>query len=225
MNAIVIDTETTGLDTPEAVEVAILPVDLEGCIEPGGEVSRWRPSKPISLGALATHHILDEDLITAPPASEFKLSPGVEYIIGFNVDYDWKAIGSPDVKRIDVCAMARALWPNADSHSQGAMLYLLERADARSFLTHAHSAGADAVNCARVLRHVIKKAGPFASFEDMWQASERMRIPTIVRFGKYKGTAIAALPRSYREWMLKQSDMDVYLLKAVRASLYSHAHN
>jgi exodeoxyribonuclease X len=226
MNAVILDTETTGTEDPEVIETAWLSIDIAGKnSEPGGEVSRWRPSKPISLGALATHHILDEDLVGCRPSSDFRLPVGVDYLIGHNIDFDWRAIGEPPVKRIDVCAMCRALWPEADSHSQSAMLYMLERQSARERLRNAHSAGHDVKNCQAVLQHVLVKAGPFATFEDLWEASERMRIPKIISFGKYKGTAIANLPRDYRQWMLKQADMDPYVLKAVRASLYSHAHN
>lgn len=219
-SAVVIDTETTGLDAPEIVEVAHVHVDVAGnVIAPGGWCGRFKPSKPISLGALATHHILDEDLRDAPPSASYQLPDGVGYIIGHNVDFDWRAIGEPDVKRIDVCAMCRSLWPDADSHSQGAMLYLLEREGAREGLIRAHSAAADAMNCRVILQHVIAKAGPFATFEELWQASERMRIPTHMSFGKHKGSTIAALPLDYRQWMLRQPDMDVYLLKAVRNSM------
>jgi exodeoxyribonuclease X len=219
MNALLIDTETTGLDAPELVEEAWLPVDIAGnIVPPGGTVSRWRPSKPISLGALATHHILDEDLVDCPPSSEFRLPAGVEYLIGHNVDFDWRVIGSPEVKRIDLCAMCRVLWPEADSHSQSAMLYLLERSSARERLRHAHSAGHDVMNCRVILQHVLVKAGPFATFEELWHASERMRIPTVMPYGKHRGMPIANVPPDYKRWLLGQPDVDPYLVKALRTA-------
>lgn len=218
--ALIIDTETTGIDSPEAVEIAWVAIDIGAqVIPPGGWCARFRPSKQISLGALATHHILDEELRDAPPASTFRLPDGVEYIIGFNVDYDWRVIGEPPVKRIDVCAMCRSLWPEADSHSQGAMMYLLEREAARESLKAAHSAAADVMNCRVILSHVIHKAGPFAGFEALWHASERMRIPTVMPFGKHKGVPIKDVPRDYREWVLRQPDIDPYVLKAARQSM------
>lgn len=219
MNAIVFDVETTGLDAPEVIEAAWVPVDIAGNVSrPGGWCGRFRPSKPIALGALATHHIMDEELVDAPPSSSFKLPDGVEYLIGHNVDFDWRAIGEPDVKRIDVCAMCRSLWPQADSHSQGAMLYLLEREGARDGLQHAHSAAADVMNCRVILQHVIAKAGPFATFGELWEASERMRIPTAMPFGKHKGVPIKKVPRDYVRWLLGQPDVDPYLVKALRAA-------
>lgn len=216
MNAIIFDTETTGLDAPEVIETAWVRIDIAGN-KLGGQVDRFRPSKPISLGAMATHHIMDEDLEDAPPSASFRLPEGVEYLVGYNVDFDWGAIGKPAVKRIDLCAMCRSLWPEADSHTQSAMLYLLERNTARDNLEHAHSAGHDAVNCWRIYCHVVRKAGPFETFEQLWQASERMRIPTVMTFGKHKGMPISKVPPDYKRWLLGQPDVDPYLQKALRA--------
>src|SRR5678816_3914129 len=111
----IFDVETTGVTDPEVIEVAWLdldchPDDVERC-----QVSRWKPSKPIELGALATHGILPQYLELCPPSSAFKLPAMVEYLIGFAIDYDWNAIGSPpNVKRIDLCAICRTLYPGLD---------------------------------------------------------------------------------------------------------------
>lgn len=217
MIAVILDTETTGVDDSELIESAWLPVDIGGnTIAPGGHVSRWRPSKRITLGAMATHHIMDEELADCPPCSEFRLPEGVEYLIGFNIDFDWKVIGSPPVKRIDICAMCRHLWPEADSHSQSAMLYLLDRENARDSLSGAHSAGVDVINCRVILSHVLAKVGPFETFEQLWMKSEVMRIPKVMGFGKHKGKPIAQIPSDYKRWLLGQPDVDPYLQQALR---------
>ncbi|MNO08895.1 hypothetical protein D3C81_2317810 [compost metagenome] len=52
-------------------------------------------------------------------------------------------------------------------------------------------------------------------WDELWAISEEARIPTIIGFGKHKGTAIADLPSDYRSWLLKQNDLDPY----VRAAL------
>lgn len=218
MNAIIFDTETTGLDEPEVIETAVIPVDIKLDASGPATVSRYRPSKPITLGAMATHHIMDEDPTTFPPSSSVALPDGIEYLIGHNVDYDWIAIGKPDVKRIDVLAMCRTLWPDADSHSQGAMMYLLYRDSARDLLVGAHSAAADALNCRRLLLKVLEALPEWPEdFEALWQTSERMRIPTKMTFGKHRGMKISDVPRDYKSWLLKQPDVDPYLEKALRA--------
>src|SRR5690242_14263831 len=66
VNAIILDVETTGIDEPDVVELAataalISPADIDfDSIEQSEQ--RFRPRKPISLGALAAHHILETDL-------------------------------------------------------------------------------------------------------------------------------------------------------------------
>lgn len=217
MSAIIFDTETTGLDAPEVIQAGWLEIDLAATPQNVGFCSNFKPSKPISLGALATHHIMDEHLVDYPPSSSFRLPEGVEYLIGYNVDFDWSAIGKPEVKRIDVCAMCRALWPEADSHSQAAMIYFLHRQRAHDMLADAHNALTDVFNCAAILRKVIAKAGPFETFEQLWQASEKMRVPTVMPFGKHKGMPIAKVPADYKRWLLAQPDVDPYLTKALRA--------
>jgi len=217
MKALVIDTETTGLDAPEVVEVAWVWVGIDGMlVAPGGKVSRFLPSKPILLGAMATHHIMDEDLADCPPSASFRLPDGVVYLIGHNVDFDWTAIGKPDVKRIDTLAMARSLWPDADSHSLGAMLYLVDRDNARVALQREHSAWVDVVNCITLLQHIARRCGPFSNFEALWLLSEEMRVPTRFTFGKHKGMAMADVPADYKRWLMKQPDVDPYLMKALR---------
>lgn len=223
MNAVILDTETTGVIEPiEVVQVAWMGVDVRGARLGGVEasqVSMWKPSKMIECGAMATHHIMDEDLVDFPPSSNFKLPAGIEYIIGYKVDYDWKAIGSPDVERIDVCAMCRYLWPKADSHTQGAMLYLLDREHARAMLEKSHHAWYDVLVCQRILVLVLEKLATldatFDNFDDLFIQSELMRVPTVMSFGKHKGWLIEDVPADYKRWLLKQPDVDEYLRKAL----------
>lgn len=217
MTAILLDTETTGLKDPEIIEVAWIRLSDPATLM--AELffeQRYKPSKPIELGALATHHVYDEELADCPPSSSFKLPEGTDYIIGHNIDYDWGAIGKPDVKRICTQAFSRSLWPEADSHSQSAMIYLLERDTARTKLKNAHSAMVDIANCGFLLKAIIAKLGNITDWESLWVASEAARIPKIMAFGKHKGVAIKDLPSDYVRWLKKQPDIDFYLAKALR---------
>src|SRR6185437_5919085 len=132
----------------------------------------FKPSKPISYGAMATHHIIEEDRAYAPPWPGSWAPPeGVEYLVGHNVDYDWKAIGSPHIARICTVALSRWIWPNLDSHSLGAMIYfLLPQREARVLLHQAHSADQDVYLCAVLLQHILH-ARPMTSWHELWQAS------------------------------------------------------
>lgn len=222
MSAIIFDTETTGINEPVIVEAAWIEVRDPFTLSPEDEFEgRFNPGKPIELNALATHHILDEELVDCPPASEFELPPGTEYLIGHNVDYDWKAIGEPPVKRICTLALARALLPDIDSHTQSALLYLFERDNAKRLLQRAHSAMHDVMNCRLVLDYLLsrmRQVTECTTWEDVWKWSEEARVPKVMTFGKHKGMRIADLPRDYIGWLLRQTDVDPYLVKALRGA-------
>jgi exodeoxyribonuclease X len=38
----------------------------------------------------------------------------------------------------------------------------------------------------------------------------------MMTFGKHKGAAIKDIPADYKQWLLKQTDIDPYLVKALR---------
>jgi len=218
MTAIIFDTETTGTDDPQIIEAAWLRLDSPASLTVIEQFEqRYCPSVRISLGALAVHHIYDEDLADCLPHTDFKLPADVQYIIGHNVDYDWKVAGQPDVKRICTLALSRTLYPDADSHSQSAMIYLTDRTNARALLKAAHSAQADVQNCRSLLANLIGLSGPVADWDALWQLSEQARIPKVMTFGKHKGAPIASVPADYKAWLLRQPDVDPYLQAALRA--------
>lgn len=219
MTAICFDTESTGIESPVLIEAAWIKIPDPANLSTAERFcQRFNPGKPISLGALATHHIMDEDLADCPPHTDFKLPDGIQYLVGYNIDYDWKVIGQPDIKRICVMALSRYLFPGLDSYSQSAVLYHLERRRARELLKAAHSAEADVMNCLRIFWRLLNVLEPEEreSWEALWKLSELARIPTVMPFGKHKGMAIKDTPADYKKWLLGQPDLDPYLIKAIR---------
>lgn len=215
----VIDTETTGLDEPQCIEMAYKEILLiDGLVEETMNLDcmGFLPSKPISYGAMATHHIQLKDLVGMSPHTDAKIPSGTTYLIGHNIDFDWKVLGSPDVKRICTLAMARHIWPDIDSHKLGALTYMLWPETAKTLLREAHSADADVNLCCAILAHMCKMIRP-ASIEALWEFSEKARVPTVMTFGKHKGERVADIPSSYKSWLLKQADIDPYLVKALGA--------
>lgn len=220
--AAVVDTETTGQVEPEVIEFAY--ADVVARPGPRFEIdktacARFKPSKPIELGALATHHILPGELADCPPApASFDLP---RYIIGHNVDYDWQAMGSPaDVKRICTLALAREAWPDLDSYKLGALTYHLHpHAEARALLKDAHSAAVDISLCFHVFQAallVIPTETPVMSWGDVWRISEAARVPKTMPFGKHQGKRIADVPRDYVDWYRRQAETDSYLIQAFK---------
>ena len=212
---IIFDTEATGIKEPVLIEAAW--VELESIapfIITNPFEQRYNPGKPIALGALATHHIMDEELVDCPPAASFTLPGNVDYMIGHNVDFDWEVIGKPDIKRICTLALARKLWPDLDNHNQSALLYYLERATARERLRNAHSALIDVGICATILDHICQQLG-VKTIEDLYTESEKARTPTTMPFGKHKGMLLADVPKDYKKWLFTQQDIDPFLRKAL----------
>ena len=114
--------------------------------------------------------------------------------------------------------MARAIYPELDSHTLVALSYAIcepaERPKLREMLKTAHSALTDVILCLNLLRHIIALKD-LHTWADIYAFSEESRIPKVMSFGKYKGFAISEVPEDYKEWLKKQPDIDEYLLKAL----------
>ncbi len=175
---------------------------------------------------MATHGIMDEDLIGCDPSASFEL-PACDFVIGHNVDFDAQAAGIMPTqtnaaplnapKRIDTCAMARVCWPDLDCYSQAALIYHLDRQNARERLKSAHGAAADVLLCKTILDAEIAHTG-VQSWEELWRFSEEARIPVKMYWGKHAGMAISDLPRDYVNWLLTKCNnppIDPYLRKAL----------
>jgi exodeoxyribonuclease X len=213
MKALIFDTETTNTDdTAEIIEAAWINKDTgeEYC-------ARFQPTGTISFGAMAVHNIMPHDLTDCEPSSAFVL-PICDFLIGHNVDFDWKMAGSPNVKRICTLALSRYLWPELDSHKQAAVMYFLFEAEAQELVRGAHNALEDVRMCQMILTSCLgeleQRRIPCKTWGEIWQASEVARVPTVMSFGKHKGMAIKDVPRGYVQWYLRQSETDPYLVKA-----------
>jgi exodeoxyribonuclease X len=216
-----LDTETTGIVDPVPVEVAW--IEIDGVLGAHATfVENFNPGKPISFGAMSVHHIVEADVADEPPFSEFSLPDDCEYIIGHNIDFDWTAIGKPNVKRICTLALSRMLWPEADSHNLSALVYFLtdpteHYAVREELIEHAHSAYGDCRTIhSSLLVPIIKKLGMTfpIDWELLWNHSEDARIPTTMPWGKHKGMAIKDVPSDYLRWLRREPGIDPYLLRA-----------
>ena len=216
-NAIIFDIEATDKDNPVIVKAAWVALDGISPFTLGEEFhQRYNPGKPISLGALATHHILDEELVYCPPASSFTLPADTTYLIGHNSDFDWDSIGQPDIKRSCTLAISRKIWPSLDSHSQSALLYYLDRTHAQEILRNAHSAQADIHICSTILDHLCSES-KITSVEALWHAAENARLHTHMTFGKHKGTPLAEVTKHYVSRLLDQPNVNPYVRQALTA--------
>lgn len=230
MTAYVFDTETTDRKEGEIIESCLLAfeseTDLVGPTDRivfplralDGVAHRWKPAKPITMGALAVHHILPMELEDCPPSSEFSLPPDCEYVVGHSVDFDWIAAGSPPgVKRICTHAMAQHVWPDATGYSLVALIYMLLRPtyQTRSLVQGAHGALTDCCLCVNLLNHIIAERPEIKTWSALWMFSEECRIPRTCPMKRYEGVPLDELEDGFIDWCLNQSWLDPYYRKGL----------
>ena len=224
MHAIILDTETHTLNG-QPIEIAYAPIEVNQ-----GQLSLdksqifdqlYTVDEPISYAAMAVHHILEEDLVGQPHYSSFQLPQDTIYMIGHNIDYDLRAIekcgvDTSHIKAICTLALARRVWPDAEAHNISALIYMISKgsAKAREMIKKAHRADMDIILTANILNQIIHQLN-IQSLEELYTISEDARIPRSLNFGKHKGTLIADLPKDYVQWLLRQTDLDPYLRKAL----------
>lgn len=225
-----LDTETTDAEGSEVIQLAIMgPLESVHTDAPT-RMLHFKPTKPISIGALATHHIIDSDLAAFPDWNGYTLPIDCGYIVGHSIDFDWKAIGSPNVKRICTLALARSVWPDLDSHKLTALMYhIYPQALARELVKNAHDAAGDVGLCSRLLFAMFDVIDQPENWESLWRTSEDARVPKYMTFGsKYSphqyppnGMPIAemrARDPGYVRWLLANADTvkdDVYWQRAL----------
>ena len=226
MNALILDTETHDMNG-YPIEIAHVPCDFNklGVLQIVDDLlfdKFYSCPEPISFGAMAVHHIIESDLIGKPSYNTFRLPQDVSYLIGHNVDYDIKAIQKCDssiqVKGICTLALSRMVWPDAPAHNLSALYYMIAGGtdQTRKALRNAHNAAADIKFTETILRELIKATG-IKDMQSLYLLSEQARIPTKMTFGKHSGMLIKDVPADYKAWLLKQSDLDPYLRKALEA--------
>ena len=147
MNTVILDTETHSING-YPIEIAYAPCSFEqGVLVINQDLvfdEYFSCPEPISLGAMAVHHILESDIALKPSFETFRLPDDVTYIIGHNVDYDIQAIrlcdSSINVKGICTLALARMVWSDLDSHTLSACYYYVmeDKQAARKHLRNAH---------------------------------------------------------------------------------------
>lgn len=221
MAAIFLDTETTQkTDTPEC-PLEVIELGWREAAPLGVSASfirRYKPKHPPALGAVAVHGILMSELEGCPPSHHAPQDvPKAQYWIGHNIDFDWKALGSPPVRRICTLALARSLWPDCDSHTLAAMTYFTQGLTpvTRVRLKNAHSALHDC-DLAADLLSAMEPHLKWESLEDLYEMSELARIPKKWTFGKFIGQPIGAADRGYASWCARQPDFDPYVIIALR---------
>ena len=222
VKAIVFDTEVNSLDSKEVIELAFARIeegeDFHSKVFEV-ELERFNPTHPFEAGAVAMHGILPCDVVDCRPSFDATL-PDADYYIGHNVDFDMEVMRIIGGRRICTLALSRYLWPEFRNHKLASVYLELKgmTKEAVSDIQNAHSADADVRLTVYILGEIIKKlAGRVKSLADLYAVSEIARIPVVWTFGKHVGTRLDETPKGYIRWMMDQSNVDPYLMKALKA--------
>lgn len=205
----VVDTETCDFDGG-IVEIASIDI-VDGVIDFSTQQSHLvNPHKPISINAMAVHHITDEMIQSSPVISDVIGSyRGSDYLVAHNADFDKRMMPEMEAPFICTLKLARRLWPDMESHSNQYLRYALNLDVNVPDGLHAHRALYDCIVTAALMQMILECSG--WTFNEMIEISNQPSLLNKLRFGKYKGMTFTEVKKEnpgYLDWLSKQDDLD-----------------
>lgn len=208
----VIDFETTGFEPPEAevCEAAMCDFLLEEKVvcDP---ISWLCGVKSMPPEVRAVHHISAAECAGCDPFDPNVIADGdypPDAIASHNAEFEQKFYRSP-VPLICTYKAALRVWPEAPSHSNGALRYWLEDAGkirlAHAKTQPAHRAGPDTYVTAHILLALFE-AG--ATGRDMIAWTKEPRLLPTCPIGKFRGKPWSEVEGGFLGWMLRQPTME-----------------
>lgn len=161
----------------------------------------------------AVHHIMPSQLIGKAPFSADALNDqatedGVSCWAAHNSEFETRWF-APRIPVICTYKSALRAWPDAPSHSNAALRYMLEdmgRCNANyAHCSPPHRAGPDAYVTAHILRELFAD-GHTGSQMIKW-TKEPSLLPRCP-IGKFRGKPWAEVEFGFLEWMTRQADME-----------------
>lgn len=230
---LVLDTETTGVDSTDAI--------IEFCASFFNDdeiltyTERYNTSIEIPAIASSIHFITNEDLVNSPSFKDestiiIDLLKAKQFYVGHNVIFDrgmmvneFERLGSIPSELVDdanwICTlkMAKKLYAEDESFENFKLSYLwfklgLNKISTRTIVPH--SAEDDVYMCLKVFEHlaqeminlgIIDESGDIAK-----QITDYISVPVRYKkctFGKHKGELMKDVPLSYIKWMITNSDL------------------
>ncbi|MGP5134648.1 putative quorum-sensing-regulated virulence factor [Psychrobacter cibarius] len=196
--ALIIDTETDQGRDPRPIQVATINAMM------GFEWMKYFNSgRSISPAVTRIHGITDEDVagLERFDLESFELP---QYLIGHNVRFDWRVIGSPSTKLICTVRLARVAFPEWSAYGQSKCIeQLLGKEEASRMTIAAHDALGDARMCYLLYQACCERlAIAPTDFAAVHAIANKANPVSKMPFGKHRGTLIKDVPISYVKWML-----------------------
>lgn len=209
--ALVLDTETTGVDAEKdaVVEVGGTLVDVEKAKIIGSFGRLVNPGIPIPPEARGIHHISDHEVSDAPPIKTIMGELAVIapfFPVAHNAEFDSKFL--PYFKNPWVCTYrcARHIWPDAPGYSNQTLRYWLKGLDEEcsAFAMPPHRARPDSWVTAHILLRLLREK----KLEELVKLTSEPILLKTVTFGKHRGELWSKVPVDYLAWIKRQPDMD-----------------
>jgi len=229
---ILFDTETTGnQEKDKIIQIGGLIVHDKNKIEVFDELCDCEV--PISIDAMAVHHITPELIKDKPPFTQSsffgelqKYNANENFLIAQNISFDLEMVKKEGFESsytlIDTLRCAKHLLEEEKSHSLQYLRYSLglyktesHEADKLGISIKAHDAIGDVLVMKLLLSVLVEKAKEKFCNNDIMQELARLtREPVLLKifkFGKYKDRAIDEIAKTdigYMEWMRKNLELD-----------------
>lgn len=210
----VVDFETTGMAPPaEVCEVGIC--DLTQLADGSwdvGEPDSWLCGvAAIPPEVRAVHHITMDDVNGAAPFDRgLLLEPRTpNALVAHNLAFEQQFLGELHLPMVCTYKAALRVWPDAPSHSNGALRYWLEDQGLITGLDPklaqpSHRAGPDAYVTAHILRALLG----LATGRDMVAWTREPAALPRCPIGKFRGKPWAEVESGFLTWMLGQASME-----------------
>lgn len=217
MRVRVVDLETTGLEPPEAEVCEYAYCDLVQT-EAGwiveAPVSRLCHVDVIPPEVRAVHHITMAEIIAAglshfDPAEVQNPDKDVTAFAAHNAEFEARFVGDFGLPVICTYKAALRVWPDAPSHSNGALRYWLADQGLLTLDNEAamppHRAGPDAYVTAHILKALLATG---VSGKEMVAWTKEPRVLPTCPIGKFRGKPWPEVEAGFLNWMLGQATMD-----------------
>lgn len=210
----IIDFETSGTEPPEAevCEVGTCDIHLE---ERRIEAPRsWLCGvKAMPPEVRAVHHISLAECAGQPPfeAGDMFRDMDVQALAAHSAEFECSFFESP-LPVICTYKSALRVWPEAPSHSNGALRYWLEDqgkiAPDHALTQPAHRAGPDAYVTAHILLALFDEG---VTGNEMVKWTKEPSLLPHCPIGKFRGKPWSEVEEGFLDWMLKQNTMEADL--------------
>jgi len=166
-----LDTETTGLNNPDVIEMAFVKYNNVECLMKDFDINinvwekRYKPTKAIEAGAAKVHGISMKELKDCPKCTTINLHEILDIpeddeiiIIGSNPKYDYGALKKPkNVSTLDIKPIVKAFLPDRRSYALSKIFTDFCKISGKNenFLPKSHSASGDVLRVDYILRILL----------------------------------------------------------------------